>query len=92
VNGTVQVTTSTGTQVDGAYTFGVQVNDGLGNTNSSSMTMNVHYLTSDQDLSTAAQAAIRAGEIVDDTQPEDVGTVDTPGTQLPSDTLPTDVG
>jgi hypothetical protein len=92
VSGTVQVSTSAGTQVDGAYSFTIQVTDSANNTLASAMTMNVHYLTTDQDLSVAAQAAIRSGEIVDDTQPEDVGTVDTPGTQLPADTLPTDVG
>lgn len=87
VTGNVQVTSSTGTQVDGGYSFSLKLTDAAGGTVSAAFTMNVHYLTNDQDLSVAAQAALRAGEQIDNTS-GNAGVNDFPT----SPAMPTDVG
>jgi hypothetical protein len=78
VSGTVQVSTSTGSQADaGPYTANLTVSFGNGGSTVGSFTMNVHYLPGDQDQTPAQQAAIRDGVLAIDanTQFEDVGTV-----------------
>jgi hypothetical protein len=86
VTGTVQVTTQTGTQVDGAYSFTAVVGDAAGTTATQAFTMNVHYLTGDQDLSVAAQAAFRNSEAIDNSIPSGNSAGDFPtGPAVPSD-------
>jgi hypothetical protein len=58
VTGTVLPAGITGTQVDGSYSFTLVLGDSNG-TQSGAFTMNVHYLTDDQDLSVAEQAELR---------------------------------
>jgi hypothetical protein len=91
VTGTVQVTSQSGAQLDGAYTFGVRVIDSNSVSVSASITMNVHYLQADQDLTVAAQAALRAGEEIDNT----AGTMDgvsESGVFPTAPAVPTDIG
>jgi hypothetical protein len=93
ISGTVAVTTTTGTQVDGLYTATIKVSDVQASTASANIIINVHYLTADQDLSPAAQASVRDGILAVDenTQPEVGGVVST-GAFPSSPVLPTDIG
>jgi hypothetical protein len=88
VTGTVQQTSQTGGQVDGSYSFTISLGDAA--TITQVFTMNVHYLPSDQDQSVTAQAAIRAGEQLDNTGGT-AGGVSESG-DFPGPTVPTDIG
>ncbi len=94
ISGTVQVTSSVGSQLDGPYTAAVKVSDsGSAATASTNLVINVHYLTADQDLSLAGQAAIRSGEALGNVAGEDVGVTSGWTALFPTaPTMPTDVG
>lgn len=93
VTGTVQVTSQTGTQIDGSYSFTLVLGDSNG-TASGAFTMNVHYFpgsaTGNADLSVAAQAAIRSGQALDNTAGT-MGGVSESGI-FPGPSVPTDIG
>jgi hypothetical protein len=94
VSGTVQVTSSVGSQLDGAFTAAVKVSDSASaGTASTTLVINVHYLTADQDLTAAAQASIRDGVLAADENTQlEVGGVVTTADYPSSPTLPTDIG
>jgi hypothetical protein len=83
VTGTVLPAGITGSQVDGSYSFTLILGDSNG-TQSGAFAMNVHYLTSDQDLSVAEQADLRQTPFLNTSSADEADFTQT--------TLPTDVG
>jgi hypothetical protein len=91
VSGTVVVLSQSESQVDGLYTASVLLTDSGATAVSSTVTINVHYLQADQDLTVAAQAALRAGEEIDNTSDTTGGVTDV-GVFPTAPAVPTDIG